>query len=110
MSNELERLNRIRVTCNYVLSALGLIAGLSGYFVSLSLKDDADQFEAITIGLGWMCYICVLSVLGNYVAGIVESSIVHLEQVRAKVDKEVGINEAEASEENRPVQTRQASA
>lgn len=85
MSPERERLNRIRCYGNYMLSGISIIAGLGGYFVSIVTNDESAQ----SIGLAWMFYAVVLSAVGNYVAGIIESSIVHLEEVREMVDKEL---------------------
>lgn len=85
MSPELKRLNRIRRYGNYTLSGVGIVAGFGGYFISIVTNDDSAQL----IGLAWMFYAVVLTAFGNYVAGIIESSIVHLEEVREIFDKEL---------------------
>jgi hypothetical protein len=69
-----------------MLSGLGIAAWLFGYIVSVVTQDNNAQ----VIGLAWMFYIVFLIAVGNYVARIVESSIEHLEEVRARVDKELG--------------------
>lgn len=93
MSNELTRLNRIRAVANILLSCIGIVAGLAGYFVSVGTQDYAN----LGGGIGVMLLMLILLVVGNYVAGILELSIDQLEEVRARVDKEVGTNETEAS-------------
>ena len=93
MSNERTRLNRIRAIGNMLLSGVGIVAGLAGYFVSVATHD----YSHLGGGLGVMLLMLILLVVGNYVAGILELSIDQLEEVRARVDKEVGTNETEAS-------------
>lgn len=86
MSPERKRLNRIRCYGNYMLSGVGIVAGFGGYFISIVTNDDFAQL----IGLAWMFYAVVLTAFGNYVSGIIESSIEHLEEIRSRVDKEIG--------------------